>query len=554
MWYAMSEKKIGVNYDNYKSVQTPLPDVYRLGGHTVFGEFGIKASRPREPEKNLLWLPKQVVNSLRGYVLDGSKGAEAALDELAIITADSSLKNWNVDEHRHFLYRATDTLDVLLTDYETHKEFDPEEFFTKVASRTDLAIPKDKLNFVTRESVNKVLAQMMKYSVEKPRYLLTNEDIIREGIVQGSNELRDAISVDRKAGLSLEDAAEFNSGNLPYLNQFISFERREQDDATLTPMARVTGNITRNKSGKVLYDAPRVIMLEDHEMKKENRPLRVGKWETHGLFGINPRDTEQYLALQHCLLNPNIDYVFIHGIAGSGKTLLAYAAAMDQVLHFNSEALQNRMPFYDGKGDRPPSFYKRMLLLKETGIVGGKKRDIGFLPGDMLAKLKPFLIPFRNAHEETILGNYFDFNELFYHPKFQKDFEKIRSKDIQPISLKGKTTVRLPPDHEVVELTYSGYLRGVSIAETFILVDETQNYTPGEVKLIMTRVAEGSKIVFMGDTTQIDNPDCSIEYNGFSWGIKNFIGDPDTAVIHLPRSYRMRGAGKASTLQTFDPH
>ncbi len=181
-------------------------------------------------------------------------------------------------------------------------------------------------------------------------------------------------------------------------------------------------------------------------------------------IGVVPRNREQHYALD-ALLDPEVRLVTLMGKAGTGKTFLAVAAGLAQVLgHPN---------------------YPRLLISRPIFPVG---RDVGYLPGDIDAKMSPWMQPIYD-------------NLLVI-------LEKSRGKDAAAIL---ERTLR----DGLISVEPVTYIRGRSIAGQFIVIDEAQNLTPLEVKTIVTRVGEGTKIVLTGDVDQIDNPYVDAWSNGF---------------------------------------
>jgi PhoH-like ATPase len=213
-------------------------------------------------------------------------------------------------------------------------------------------------------------------------------------------------------------------------------------------------------------------------------------------YGIMPRNAEQSFAL-NALLNPDIKLVTLAGKAGTGKTLLALAAA-----------LQCR------------SDYRQILLARP--IVPLSNRDLGYLPGDVTAKLDPYMQPlFDNL---SVIRHQFD----------------EHSSEAQRI-------------HKMLELeklviTPLAYIRGRTLQRTYFIVDEAQNLTPHEVKTIITRAGEGTKIVLSGDIYQIDHPYLDALSNGLSYLIHRMTGQAIYSHITLEKGERSELADLASAL------
>ena len=181
---------------------------------------------------------------------------------------------------------------------------------------------------------------------------------------------------------------------------------------------------------------------------------RIVLIRSHEAYGIRPRNDEQKMALDACL-NPKIKLVSLTGGAGTGKTLLALAAALEQ--------------------ERD---YEQIVLSRPTVILGNQ--DIGFLPGDQKTKMTPFLQP--------LMDNLNVIKQQF----------KPSSREAQ--KLDGMLT------QEKLIIEPLAYIRGRSLGKCFFIIDEAQNLTPLEIKTIITRAGQGTKMVFTGDVFQIDQP------------------------------------------------
>ena len=212
--------------------------------------------------------------------------------------------------------------------------------------------------------------------------------------------------------------------------------------------------------------------------------------------GIAPRNAEQSFALR-ALLNDDVKLVTLTGKAGSGKTLLALAAAMEC-----------------------RSRYRQTLLARP--VVPLSNRDLGFLPGDIGAKLDPYMQPL------------YDNMAVMRHPLSELAGSSTKVQDI------------LAANH--LEVTPLAYIRGRSLQRVFFIVDEAQNLTPHEVKTIITRAGEGTKIVFTGDIEQIDHPYLDSLSNGLSYLINRMVGQPLFAHVTLEKGERSELAELASIL------
>jgi PhoH-like ATPase len=225
----------------------------------------------------------------------------------------------------------------------------------------------------------------------------------------------------------------------------------------------------------------------------KQRIKRVNKIFAHGII---PRNAEQTFALD-ALMNPNIQLVTITGKAGTGKTLLALAAALENKKH-----------------------YRQLFVARP--VVPLSNKDIGYLPGDIAEKLDPYMQPlFDNLG--VIKKEYLESDTTQHQTKSLLEREKLI---IAPLS----------------------YIRGRSLVNIFFIVDEAQNLTPHEIKTIITRVGEHTKIVFTGDIFQIDHPYLDLYSNGLSYLIEKMQGQKLYTHINLEKGERSDLADLGSEL------
>lgn len=211
---------------------------------------------------------------------------------------------------------------------------------------------------------------------------------------------------------------------------------------------------------------------------------------------VHPRNKEQHYAMD-ALLNDDIKMVTIIGKAGTGKTLLAVAAALYKTMDART--------------------YRRMLVCRPTIPMG---KDIGYLPGTMEEKLNPWMQPIYDALDLLASGRR---NGWKRGRELNGDDDRI---GIEPLT----------------------YIRGRSIPNQFIVVDEAQNLTPLEAKTVLTRVGPGTKIVMVGDIYQIDNPYVDSMSNGLSSVVERFRPHVIAAHIHLAKGVRSEVAELAANL------
>jgi PhoH-like ATPase len=217
-----------------------------------------------------------------------------------------------------------------------------------------------------------------------------------------------------------------------------------------------------------------------------------------GVWGIRPRNKEQHYALD-LLLNDDIKLVTLVGKAGTGKTLLAIAAGLQRTVE-------------DG------AFHK-LLVSRPIFPLG---RDVGYLPGDLEQKLNPWMQPIYD-NIELLMG-----------------LSKAEKKE-------GRSYTELI-DMGYIEVEPLTYIRGRSIPNQFMIVDEAQNLTPHEVKTIITRVGENTKIVITGDAYQIDNPYVDSANNGLTYIVERFKDEPLAGHVTLVKGERSGLAELAANL------
>ena len=223
---------------------------------------------------------------------------------------------------------------------------------------------------------------------------------------------------------------------------------------------------------------------------------KIVQLDTQTAYGIIPRNAEQSFAL-NVLMNDKIQLVTLTGKAGTGKTLLALASALEKRKSFQQIFLA-----------RP--------------IVPLSNRDLGFLPGDIDSKLTPYMQPL------------FDNLTVIKH-QFKKNDKRI-------------SKIKELLDDQKLLITPLAYIRGRSLQKSFFIVDEAQNLTPHEVKTIITRAGEGTKIVFTGDINQIDHPYLNKKSNGVSYLINRMKKQNLYSHINLKKGERSELAELASNL------
>ncbi|HET7502350.1 MAG TPA: PhoH family protein [Kofleriaceae bacterium] len=246
-----------------------------------------------------------------------------------------------------------------------------------------------------------------------------------------------------------------------------------------------TGTVDRfYADGSIVVDAPALHANEFLTLKDEGGKSALARWDRglgkgvpvkklrEGVWGIKPRNKEQHFGLD-LLLNDDIKMVTLVGKAGTGKTLLAIAAGLQKVTE--------------------EQVFSKLLVSRPIFPLG---RDIGYLPGDIEDKLNPWMQPIYD-NLELLLG-----------------LNKSDKKD-------GRSYAELV-DLGFVEIEPLTYIRGRSLPNVYMIVDEAQNLTPHEIKTIITRAGEGTKIILTGDPYQIDHPYLDASNNGLTTVAERF--------------------------------
>ena len=260
------------------------------------------------------------------------------------------------------------------------------------------------------------------------------------------------------------------------------------------------------------YCPPEEVLGKEKPMKNHYYILKSGKKsvlaffnsangmveqvEKRNAYGIKPRNAEQAFAI-HAVLKPEIKLVSMQGVAGTGKTLIALAAALEQKRE-----------------------YKQIYLARP--IVPLSNKDIGYLPGDIKSKLNPYMEPL--------------WDNLKFIQNQYSESDKEYSKITEMVT------------NEKLVITPLAYIRGRSLSNICFIVDEAQNLTPHEVKTIITRAGENTKIIFTGDIHQIDTPYLDAQSNGLSYVIDRLKNHELYAHITLERGERSELANLANEL------
>jgi len=217
-------------------------------------------------------------------------------------------------------------------------------------------------------------------------------------------------------------------------------------------------------------------------------------------WGVSPRNKEQIFAL-HLLMDQSIPIVGLSGSAGTGKTILSLAAGLEQVIEPQSRV------------------YERLIILRPVVPVG--RQELGYLPGTLEEKLGPWF--------DTVVDATVALSDSLSHPQ-------------------AKDRLAMWVQQGRLSMETVTYLRGRSLNKSYIIVDEAQNLERLTLKTILTRVGEGSKVVFLGDTSQIDNPYVSSDTNALSILMEKFKGQSMFGGLTLTKGERSKVASLTGTI------
>jgi len=263
-------------------------------------------------------------------------------------------------------------------------------------------------------------------------------------------------------------------------------------------------DIILEKEDGLFYPNQYIMLVSSSNEKKtalamfqgyDKKLCKVLDFKNSNIWGLSPRNKEQAFTLD-LLLNKNISIVTLIGKAGCGKTLLAIAAGLEQVLEPSED-----------------QDFKKIVISRPVQPLG---KDLGYLPGTMEEKMRPWLMPIQDNIDFLLNG-------------------------------KGKNISHFFEDG-TIQVEALTYIRGRSISNAFIIIDEAQNLTIHELKTIITRVGENTKIVLTGDVEQIDNVYLDATSNGLSYAVEKFKKHEIAGHITLVKGERSKVATLASKI------
>ncbi|MBS7381084.1 MAG: PhoH family protein [Bradymonadales bacterium] len=367
----------------------------------------------------------------------------------------------------------------------------PDTLIMSVALRVQSEEPNIPCIFITKDTNLRIRADGM--GLQSENY--EERSISIDSLYPGAEELRvDGSLIDelyqmREVTLQFDDASD--KAQFAYKCRELE-EGYKGDEELLLYANEYVRLIDRNEDN---HTAMARILPQQNKLTSlvTTRPGFSGCW------GIKPRNKEQHFALD-CLLDDNIKLVTLLGKAGTGKTLIALAAGLQKATEEQA--------------------FSKLLVARPIFPLG---KDVGFLPGGIEDKLNPWMQPiFDNV--EFLMG--------------------LNEEDKR----RGRRSYKELIDMGLLQIEALTYIRGRSIPNQYIIVDEAQNLTPHEVKTIITRVGQGTKVVLTGDPYQIDNPYVDAESNGLTYVINKFKGVDIAATVTLSKGERSKLAELASNL------
>lgn len=332
---------------------------------------------------------------------------------------------------------------------------------------------------------NRILAVAMAYQEEFPdrKVALVTKDIylrIKADVagIEAQDYKTDKVNIEELYSGAVDLQVPPELINQFYTNSFIPWDKADDDPEALYANQFVS-LVDINNSGQSA-------LCRYNADKKGLVPLLFASTEA---WGIRARNKEQRYAME-LLMDDNIKLVTLVGQAGTGKTLLAVAAGLEKTIDLET--------------------YKKLVVTRPVIPLGN---DIGFLPGDKDEKMRPWMSPIYD-NLEYIFGSG---KESKKDKGDKNDREKPKSSNIE-------TTIHYFKEKGQLELEALTYIRGRTMPRQYIIVDEAQNLTPHEVKTILTRAGEGTKVVLTGDPHQIDHPYLDSSSNGLTYVVEKFKG------------------------------
>lgn len=339
----------------------------------------------------------------------------------------------------------------------------------------------ENVSHITKSAATKSKILRKGGIVEFPKFLTYGVDILNEGLIELEwNDSFDKINYDNICDIIEKDLVN---------NQIISINggaKILQFKCGLISENDRNSRFTINESENLFE------IINDKNIQSSLIP------------GFKPRNLEQRLAYKN-LIDNDIEISIISGGSGSGKTIVPYVAAIESILG-TTKTIQDK------------ETKENIILFKTNDIIGGKSREMGFLPGDLFDKGLPYMKSYIDAHNICGIGEKIAFEDLLIDPRLLRnikpDDKELKKSANKILTVNFGDSLYLPKKNPSIEIEHLQYARGRTFENKTVFVDEAQNYSPFEMKQLLERIGEGSKVFLIGDYEQIDNPLLSPEFNG----------------------------------------
>ncbi len=481
----------------YHEIKIPLLDLYQDGEDEPFR----KLQRDVEDERNLVIFPSEYRHSLvperavkrtRVRTVPGT-GALEYLSQYPVVHSNEEFA----------IFRVSEGLDVA---YMKNPNFLTEP---DLNNRVFNLFGKKPI-IITASEDELLHYPTLGIQAEKPRdFILTEAEIVTRGRIQGTDNLCAKLYESPAQEVELEQARELmkKQGDLQlpklYPNQFVEFI-----GAGGAAYAIVSPRLDKVKLLKIPGELN----------------YQINQHQFSSTAGIKPRNIEQYLAVQYGLLDPNIRLAFLCGSYGSGKTVLAFSAGLDQILVYPEEIQRKReLPF--GKARR--GAFRQIAIFRPNDPIGGRKRELAAVPGNLWEKTRHQFGSFISAHEALRSYANFSFEELLKHPDRTNEVGDKRSEGLKI----GEGS--LPQHCEAIKLYSFADIQGCNFEDLFVIIDEAENFTHDELKALLSRQCPNTKIVVLGDPFQVVNPECTKDRNGLTSAVRHFLPYDFTSLFNL---------------------
>lgn len=372
--------------------------------------------------------------------------------------------------------------------------------------------------------------------VERPRFLIRDPEVLKKGLMRteidcNTENLEERINVDKAS----EIISGFNDIN--FINQFWLVQTADGTQG----LYQIKQDWHLNSySDLIIEGEPYLQRLEKQVNFFPENPEKLEKARlSMTLFDITTNHLHQYLALKYLLLDPKIEFVILSGDAGTGKTLMPYLAGLEQTLIRSQEKnLSNNSQVQNLRKKTGEGIYDDIRLLKPS--IPPSEYYTGFKPGTTDEKLLGLMSSFRHIHDHEV--------GLPADMSYETCLKRQEPNKFRTSGIYVPTNSKPLISQEAIE-----DLKGMTYRDSFIICDEVEDASRRIAKAMMTRQGKGSKLIFCGDTKQIDNPRVRPDTCGLVYAAHGFIklGVPFFGMIHFDRSDRGLAARYANRLPDF---